>query len=129
MDQVAQIPRRPTLLVVEDDISLRSALTFDLETDGFVVRAYADARPVLAGPGDVDCMIVDMRLPEVDGLTLIGKLREKGVWAPAILITTNPDHRVRRVADAMGVQIVEKPLIGGELRRRIDELLTASPDS
>ncbi len=128
MDQAAHIPRPPTLLLVEDDLSLRSALAFDLETDGFVVHAFAKAGSALVDVVRTDCMVVDMRLPDLDGLTLIARLRERGVRAPAILITTNPDTRTRRTASAMDVNIVEKPLISLELRRRIDELMTARGD-
>ncbi len=125
---MAQSQRPPTLLLVEDDASLRSALAFDLETDGFVVHAYARAMSVLVDVVEADCMVVDMRLPDIDGLTLIGRLRARGVRAPAILITTNPDSRTRRTASAMQVDIVEKPLISLELRRRIDGLIAASRD-
>jgi hypothetical protein len=42
---------------------------------------------------------------------------------PAILITTNPTARTRRRAAAAGVRIVEKPLVTGELRNRINEVI------
>ena len=76
-------------------------------------------------PVDADCLVVDLRLPEMDGLTLIGRLRERGVGVAAIIITTHPDERVKAACRAAGVAIVEKPLIGGELRRRIDDAVAA----
>jgi two-component system, LuxR family, response regulator FixJ len=115
--------RSPSILIVEDDLSLQSALVFALEAEGFTVRAFSKAAPLLSDPVHADCMVVDMRLPDMDGLSLVRALREKGVWAPAILTTTNPDERTRRSAERMGVQIVEKPLITGELRRCIDTLV------
>jgi two-component system C4-dicarboxylate transport response regulator DctD len=121
-----QIPRRTSIVIVEDDTSLLGALVFALEADGFAVHAYGRAAPLLSTPVQADCMVIDMRLPDVDGLTLIARLREKGVWGPAILTTTNPDERTRRRADVMGVQIVEKPLITGELRTLIDDLVAAN---
>lgn len=126
MDVANLTPRSPTIAIVEDDTSLLGALTFALEADGFEVLGHSAGMSFLAAPRPVDCMIVDMRLPDTDGLTLISRLREKGVWAPAILVTTNPDARIRRTAESLGVQIVEKPLISGELRRRIDELIAAN---
>jgi DNA-binding response OmpR family regulator len=119
-------PRSTSILVVEDDVSLLGALTFALEADGFAVYGYERGAPLLSVPVRADCMVVDMRLPDIDGLTLISRLREKGVWAPAILTTTSPDERTRRTAEAMGVLIVEKPLITGELRGCIDALLAAN---
>ncbi len=121
-----QHPRRTSILIVEDDVSLLGALVFALEAEGFAVHAYGHGAPLLSAPIDADCMVVDMRLPDTDGLTLISRLRERGHWMPAILTTTNPDDRTRRAAEALGVRIVEKPLITEELRRRIDELVAAN---
>ena len=122
------IPRKPSILIVEDDASLLGALVFALEADGLAVHAYRAALPALASPVQTDCMVIDLKLPDLDGLSLIERLRGHGVNAPAILITTNPDNRVRRTASAAGVEIVEKPLLTGELRRRIDELIAAGAD-
>ena len=120
-----QLRRRASIVIVEDDASLLGALLFALEADGFVVHAFGRAAPLLAAPVHADCMVIDMRLPDVDGLTLIKRLREQGVRAPAILTTTSPDDRTRRWAAEMGVSIVEKPLTTGELRGRIDDLVAA----
>jgi len=126
VDQPMQIPRSTSIVIVEDDVSLLSALAFALEADGFLVHAYARAEPLLSAPVHADCMVIDMRLPDLDGLTLIKRLRERGVRAPAILTTTSPTDRTRRWAADMGVEIVEKPLITGELRGRIDALVAAN---
>ena len=110
------------VVLVEDDISLLGAMTFALQADGFQVLAYTDGRDLLTAPQrpGVGCLVVDLKLPGVDGLELIRRLRERGETAPAILITTDPEERCRRDAAAAGVTIVEKPLLDGELRRRID---------
>lgn len=113
----------PRIVIVEDDTSLRSALCFSLEADGFQVEAHGSAQPVLDRHLDLDCMIVDLKLPDIDGLTLIALLRDRGVTSPAILITTHPDQRCRERARALGAEVVEKPLMNGELRGRIDALI------
>jgi DNA-binding response OmpR family regulator len=123
LNQTQHPERRPSILIVEDDVSLRSALAFALEAEGMAVHVYSASKPLLASPVHTDCMVIDMRLPDLDGLSLIEQLRLCGVTAPAILITTNPDERTRLAAAAAGVSIVEKPLLTGELRRRIDELI------
>jgi FixJ family two-component response regulator len=115
--------RRPTVVIVEDDSPLSGALKFALEAEGFDIRSYTAAAPLIERPVVADCLVVDLRLPDMDGLSLIAKLRERGINAPAILITTNPDERCRDAAKAAGVQIVEKPLIDEELRRRISEAI------
>jgi two-component system response regulator FixJ len=117
----AQEPR--TVIVIEDDASLLSAMTFALRADGFDVLGYTDAADLLsAAPRrSTGCFVVDLRLPGLDGLALIAALRERGETAPAILITTDPDARHRSDAARAGVRIVEKPLLNSELRRSIDE--------
>ena len=126
MDQLTEQPGRHSILIVEDDVSLLAALVFALEADGFTVFPFGEAGPLLSAPIHTDCMVVDMRLPDLDGLTVVSRLREQGVWAPAILMTTNPDRRTRVAAEALGVQIVEKPLITGELLGRINQLIAAN---
>jgi two-component system, LuxR family, response regulator FixJ len=109
------------ITLVEDDASLRGALAFALESEGYTVATYSAAEPLLTRPPPAtDCLIVDLRLPDMDGLALIRCIRALEPRTPAILITTDPDRRVRRAAAAAGVEIVEKPLIGGELPQRIE---------
>jgi two-component system response regulator FixJ len=108
---------------VEDDASLLNALSFALEADGFSVHAFSSANPFLLAPIQADCMVIDLQLPDLDGLALIDRLRARQIWSPAILITTHPTERTRQGAAAAGVAIVEKPLVTGELRLRIDEVV------
>ena len=112
---------RPRVTIVEDDVSLLNALAFALEADGYAVAAYTAAAPLLARPPGADCMVVDLRLPDMDGLSLIAALRAQGPQPQAILITTAPDERLRLAAARADVEIVEKPLIDGKLRQRIAE--------
>jgi DNA-binding response OmpR family regulator len=113
-------PRR--VLVVEDDAPLAAALVFDLEAEGYAATTAASGEAALAAPLDADCLVVDYVLPGIDGLTLIARLRQRGVATPAILITSDPDARLRDRASAIGAEIVEKPLIGRRLQARIAAL-------
>ena len=111
----ASLSRSPRVTVVEDDLSLLNALAFALEAEGFDVTALEHGRRLLTQPPEIDCLVVDLRLGDADGLTLVEDLRAVGCSPPAILITTNPDQRCRRRAAQAGIEIVEKPLIGPEL--------------
>jgi two-component system response regulator FixJ len=123
---ITSLSPRGRVTIVEDDASLLGALVFALEADGFAVASYAAGKPLLARPPPSDCLVIDYKLPDMDGLELIARLRALGPQPQAILITTNPDDRCRKAAANAGVPIVEKPLVGGELRQRIDEAVDAA---
>ena len=106
---------RAHIVVVEDDASLLEALAFALRAAGYEVSAYRTATRALDDHRLCDCLIVDLKLPDVDGLTLVDRLRELGVAPPAILITTSPDAQCRRRAAKANVAIIEKPLLDRRL--------------
>lgn len=117
-------PARPTILVVDDDADLLAALRFSLEADGYRVRAFASAEAMLAsdeGSDSAACLVIDYVLPRANGLDLIRALRQRGVGAPTILITTHPSLWVRELTGKLGVRIVEKPLLGGMLVQAVRE--------
>ncbi len=120
----------PTILVVEDDASLRQSLRFWLAVEGFAVRTYAQAGELL-GVADLPergCLVIDYYLPDMTGLDLITQLRNREVALPAILITTNPSTIVRRRAEKAGVPMIEKPLLGDSLINGIVAVLARLTD-
>ena len=115
-----------TVLVVDDDAAVRSALKFALEVEGFSVRLYPGPAALLA---DLDlaccgCLVVDYRMPVMDGLEMIDALRKRQVGLPAILITGRANKDLRRRAARSGVsQVLEKPLSDGALIKGIGQAL------
>ncbi len=112
------------ILLVDDDPAIRSSLQFSLELEGFDVDAFACAESVIdrPEPASAGCLILDYRLPGMDGLSLLDHLRERGIVAPAVLITSNPNRLLRRRADEAGVSLVEKPLLSDALTTTIRSL-------
>jgi FixJ family two-component response regulator len=110
-------PRNATVAIIEDDAAVRKALAFSLQTDGLSVRAYGCAEDLLADAlvDEIDCLVVDYRLPNMNGLDLLKELRNRSIDAPAILIATEPSPAVRAAVGLMGASIVEKPLLTEEL--------------
>ncbi len=108
--------RRKLLVIVEDDEALSAALAFALEVEGYATRAYPDAESFLAEAttADPDAFILDYRLPGLNGLALLDRIRQRSVTAPAIVITT-PTPAVIAKAAAASATIVEKPLHAGDL--------------
>lgn len=111
----------PLLVLVDDDPAVVASLIFSLELEGFAVEAFDSgemlvAQATLANPA---CLVIDYRLADIDGLSLLRVLRERGETCPAVIITTNPTRSVRqRTADA-GAMLIEKPLLGDGLTAAI----------
>ena len=114
------------LILVDDDVAVLSALKFAFEVEGFDVRAYVDGESLLSVPGfpDRGCLILDYKLPGLNGLQLLRRLRRRGVTLPAVLITT-PEPIVVAQAASANVPIVEKPLLTSALLDTVRRLLQA----
>lgn len=80
--------RLPRLLLLEDDPQL-GPLTRDLLAEAYHVTLLDDGRAGLEAAlgGDFDALVVDRRLPGLDGLTVVARLREAGVATPILLLT------------------------------------------
>jgi two-component system, LuxR family, response regulator FixJ len=105
------------VLIIDDDPAVRNSLKFALEVEGFSVRAYQTGTELLK---DIDvpasgCLVVDYKLPEMNGLDLLVELRRRNIDLPAILITTHPNAAVRDRAARAGVPLIEKPLLNDML--------------
>lgn len=122
----SMLPKLPVICVVDDDAAVRNALKFALEIEGLDVRAYDGPISLL---NDLNlppsgCLVVDYRMPVMDGLELISVLRSRGVDAPAILITGRADKELRARAQGLNVQyVLEKPLPDSALLNSIRSAL------
>jgi FixJ family two-component response regulator len=113
--------KKPTVIVVDDDDALLNALAFGIEVEGYNVLPFRNAEAVL-DLGEIpsaECVVVDHRLPKLDGLHLIEMMRTRGVSAPTILMTSHPGAGLRARCESLQVPIVEKPLLRDELMRAI----------
>ena len=109
--------RLPLVAVVDDDPAVCGSLKFSLELEGFMVRAYASGAELL-NVGDLaeySCLVVDQRMPEMSGMELISRLRERQVLTPAVLLVSHLNAALSARAANAQVPIVEKPLLGNAL--------------
>jgi len=119
----AEVNHSHVILVVDDDVAVRNSLKFMMEVEGFEVHAFSSAHELLnqeSLPAD-GCLVTDYHMPEMTGLELVAKLRERRISIPAILITAHPNQFLRDRAAAAGTLIVEKPLLGDRLLDAICE--------
>ena len=114
------------LLLVEDELDIRSFLKRSLEEAGYQVDAAADGKTAekLAIEGIYDILIVDLGLPDQDGISLILKLRQLGVNAPVLILSArrSVDDRVRGLEQG-GDDYLTKPFALAELLARLRNLL------
>jgi two-component system, LuxR family, response regulator FixJ len=116
-EQTPTRTQRPIVAVVDDDRAVCGSLKFSLELEGFAVRVYGSGAELLCA-GDLascSCFVVDQRMPEMSGMELIGRLRERSVLAPTILIISRPNAALSARAAEAHIPIVEKPLLGNAL--------------
>jgi two-component system, LuxR family, response regulator FixJ len=123
---------KPTIYVVDDDAGVLGSLRFLLETDGFEVKTFRSGMALLnaAAPDGVDCLVIDYKMPDINGIDLVGRLRDHHVAAPVILITGYPDDNISARAAAAGVKhVLLKPLLGEGLVKEIrGAILEGHPD-
>jgi two-component system response regulator FixJ len=111
-------PGKSMIYVVDDDYDVRTSLRFLLETEGFDVRTFRSAIALLASStrNRADCLVVDYKMAELDGLELALRLRRLQVSTPIILITGYPDENISAKASSAGVhQVLLKPNLEGNL--------------
>lgn len=125
------ILKRPSIAVVDDDSAVRNSLAFAFQNEGFAVQAYESAEDLLGDQfgSEVDCFIIDYKLPGANGLDLLSELRRRRISAPAILVTTDPSAEVRRKAVFVEAAIVEKPLLGEILFQAVRMALKCGPNA
>jgi FixJ family two-component response regulator len=106
-----------TVVVVDDDESVRRALQRMIRSVGFSVAAYASAEEFLAArDGSAACLVLDVRLPGMSGLDLQRLLSETGRDVAVVMMTAHEDQAVRRTALGAGaVDFIAKPFDRGRL--------------
>jgi len=101
-----------TVYVVDDDPGSLRSTRWLLESVGLSVETYSSAREFLAAydPGRPGCLLLDLRMPEMDGLDLQKELASRGAHPPIIFVTGYGD--VPKCAEAMktgAIDFLEKP--------------------
>src|SRR5271166_4071136 len=120
------------LLLVEDEIDIQSFLRRSLEEAGYQVEVAPDGKTAqrLAVEGPFDILIVDLGLPDQDGISLILRLRQQGVRAPVLILSArrSVDDRVRGLEQG-GDDYLTKPFALAELLARLRNLVKRNSSS
>ena len=98
--------------LVDDDDAIRRSAGFMLKTSGFQVQSYESGAELLKNAGSLKqgCILLDIRMPGMDGLEVQQALREKGVALPVIIMTGHGDVTLAvKAMKAGAVDFIEKP--------------------
>ena len=120
--------RAMKILVVEDDDKIASFLTKGLEEEGFAADRAADGLSGLkmASSDRYDAAVVDVMLPGMDGLSLVGELRTRGIRTPVLFLSAKSSVEDRVKGLQTGDDYLTKPFSFAEVVARIQSLIRRS---
>lgn len=115
--------------VIDDDEAMRESLSFLLDTAGIATRTYESAVAFLQQAEDglaPGCIVTDVRMPEMNGLELVRRLKERAIPHPVIVITGHGDVPLAVEAMKAGVvDFLEKPFDDEHLLQAVRSALDA----
>ncbi len=102
----------PLVHLVDDDGAVRRSVGFMLKTSGYQVRSYDSGVDLLKSSGELvqGCILLDIRMPGMDGLEVHEALKDKGVTLPVIIMTGHGDVTLAvKAMKAGAIDFIEKP--------------------
>ncbi|WP_374299017.1 response regulator transcription factor [Ferrovibrio sp.] len=121
---------QPTVFIVDDDEFVRDSLAALLLAKGMEAVPFASAEAFLLGyrPVASGCAIIDMRMPGMDGLTLLEHLRNRNITLPVIVVTGHGDVPLAvRAMKAGAADFIEKPYTNTAILDAVAKTLQAAP--
>ncbi|MBU6472950.1 MAG: response regulator [Alphaproteobacteria bacterium] len=117
-----------TIYIVDDDDAVRESLQALLEAEGFNAREFESGRAFLeaAAGATGGCLVLDLRMPEMDGFQVLEEMRARGMRIPTIVLTGHGDASVEeRVLQAGARRMLHKPIQEEELFKAVRAALAA----
>jgi RNA polymerase sigma factor (sigma-70 family) len=116
----------PTVFVVDDDAAMRSSLRWLVESVGLRVEEFSSAREFL-DQGDLNragCLVLDIRMPETNGLELQAELGDRDCHLPVLVVTGYADvPSVVRAMKVGAIDVLQKPCSDKDLMERIQQAI------
>jgi DNA-binding response OmpR family regulator len=120
---VSELPR---VLLVDDDPEICAFLATLLELEGLQPEVAAGAEEALRAAPGTAAALIDVAMPDVDGLTLCRRLRQAGYRAPILLASARPGPELPRQATEAGADgFVRKPFDNADLVARLRHHIAA----
>lgn len=112
------------IYLVDDDESVRRSVGFMLKTSGHFVETYVSGTEFLREVRSLEpgCVLLDIQMPEIDGLEVQAELRERGVPFPVVVMTGHGDVDVAvRAMKAGAIDFIEKPFAKESMLEAVEE--------
>jgi len=118
--------RQKIICIVDDEPSVRRALSRLLNLHGFETRLFASAREYLDDPciGQASCLLIDVAMSGIDGYEMLTLLNASGRSIPTVIISAHPDKKSKDRAKSVGAaDFLHKPCSEGILMDAIDKAI------
>ena len=112
--------------IADDDASVRDAIAFMLDHHGMAYRLFDSAEAMLAAlkPSDRGCLLLDVRMPGMDGLALQNRLKQDGILMPVVFISGHGDISTAvRAVQAGALDFLEKPFESEVLLEKLENAM------
>lgn len=117
---------KPIVYVIDDDAAVRDSFHVLFGSHGIEVRCYASSEAFLAAapPLENSCLLIDVDMPELDGIDLLGRLLRDGFMTPAFLMTGGGVMAsLLSAINRSDVVVLEKPMVARELVAEVRKVL------
>ena len=113
--------------IVDDDASVRTSTRRLIRSFGYRAEAFASGEEFLMSPlaAETTCLVLDVRMPDVDGLEVQRRLTRRGLDIPVVFISGQAsDDEERRARSAGAIEFLRKPVDTATLRQVIDKIVS-----
>lgn len=120
------------IFIVDDDDAVRDSLQALLEAKGYAAEAFASAESFLAAyrPTQGGCALIDLRMPGMDGLALLDRLRASGSALQVVMVTGHGDVPLAvKAMKAGALDFIQKPYANETILELIERALRVAPQT
>ncbi len=117
-----------TILIADDSAFQRKNIRRALQQDGYTILEASNGREALemVDTNPIDCILLDLIMPQEDGLSVLTALRDRGLAIPVLVITADVQTSTRQQCLDLGAAaVINKPQDGAELRATIQDILAS----
>jgi len=117
----------PLVAIVDDDASVRQSTARLIRSFGYCAQVFGSGREFLSSEAAerAACLLLDVRMPEMDGLDIQQRLCDRGARIPIVFLTGRAsESEERRARDAGAIEFLRKPVGEAILRQTLENAIT-----